>query len=456
MHLYTVKIIKIKIKKINLKKALRTSWSFYSKYIINDIKQITSQQIGYMNTSFLLLMGFGLYFFGGLGDKISAKKYLMFGIILSALFVFMIPIFYFLGIYSPIYFIILQGLNGLFESTAQPGSMRLLGTWFSSQHRGILLGIWSGSRSFGDVQGLYLSHIIINKFSLQWNYGLIIQSFICFLISYLIYKQIINYPEEIGLKIQQETTIQQESLQLTHQKTHISISQAFYTIPGLFWHTLTMMFLKALNYGILFWYPKFLQDIGLKQQSSYIAIFCSVGVLLGGIISGWIGDKIDKKRGILIPPSLFLLVICLYFFSVLNQQNDSILHFYFYSFFIGFFLGGPYNVHHGPLVVDLGQHESLKNNKEAIGRVTGIIEGAACISSAIVQIVIPYYGENNIFKLFIIISLGSIGCIWPVAVSDYKYFKNKYNNYSLNRKKIENLKNDVKIQNLQHQLIQKY
>ena len=37
----------------------------------------------------------------------------------------------------------------------------------------------------------------------------------------------------------------------------ISVLEAF-KIPGVIWYTLDFMCLKSLNYGILFWFPKFL------------------------------------------------------------------------------------------------------------------------------------------------------------------------------------------------------
>jgi len=44
------------------------------------------------------------------------------------------------------------------------------------------------------------------------------------------------------------------------------------------------------------------------------------------------------------PPSLLLLVISLAYFDKLKSTVDSLAMFYFVSFLIGVFLGGPYNV----------------------------------------------------------------------------------------------------------------
>lgn len=55
----------------------------------------------------------------------------------------------------------MQALNGLFESAALPGYMRLMGNWYSSENRGLIMGIWSGCRSFGDTAGLFIGDLVI-------------------------------------------------------------------------------------------------------------------------------------------------------------------------------------------------------------------------------------------------------------------------------------------------------
>lgn len=70
----------------------------------------------------------------------------------------------------------------------------------------------------------------------------------------------------------------------------------------------------------------------------------SFGMLLGGIFSGYLGDKLHNKRGILMPPSLILLIISLGWFNNLDSTNSNLATFYLVSFLIGIFLGGPFNV----------------------------------------------------------------------------------------------------------------
>lgn len=89
----------------------------------------------------------------------------------------------------------------------------------------------------------------------------------------------------------------------------------------------------------------------------------SGGVLIGGICSGYFGDKLHKKRAIIMPPSLFFLILSLAWFDSLKSEKDPIFLFYLASLFIGFFLGGPYNVQHGPLIIDLGKHSVLQGKK---------------------------------------------------------------------------------------------
>lgn len=74
-------------------------------------------------------------------------------------------------------------------------------------------------------------------------------------------------------------------------------------------------------------------------------------MFIGGVISGHLGDKL-KKRAILMPPSLFLLIFFLFMMDALGKSPGW---YYFVSLGMGISLGGPYNVMAGPIVIDLGK-----------------------------------------------------------------------------------------------------
>ncbi|KAL4493656.1 hypothetical protein ABPG72_004149 [Tetrahymena utriculariae] len=454
---------------------MRTGWSFTQKYIQDDLPEITDKDIGYMDTAFLLFLGIGLYFCGNKSDHFNPKNFLLTGMIISASCLAGIGILRVFFITEVYIYVILQAFNGLFESACLPGYMRMLGNWYSSENRGILLGIWSGCRSFGDTFGLLIGDLAILRLHFSWYWSLVVFGSICLFMAYIIYEFTSESPSSTGLATieedeledssvinpsfikrplqyvsntenqeQQQTNMDADDLERLREKLQlkygsfgiinptrvkeeykgITVYEAF-QIPGVIWYTVDFMCLKGLNYGILFWFPKFLQQNHLESNSSGISIMWSFGVLVGGIVSGYVGDRLHKRRGILMPPSLILLAFSLFYFHTLNSKEDSLINFYLTSLLIGIFLGGPYNVQHGPLIIDLGKHSVLKGNQQAIGTVTGIIEGAGSLASSIIQLLIPIFGQENIFLLFIVITLIAIVFIMPVAIEDYKYLKTK-------------------------------
>ena len=127
-------------------------------------------------------------------------------------------------------------------------------------------------------------------------------------------------------------------------------------IPGVPFYAFTFAFLKAINYALLFWLPRYLDDLDLNEYVSGIAICFAISVFIGGAIFGWLSDKL-KKRAILMPPALILLIS---FLLILNNLSNEPFWYFFVALGTGFSLGGPYNILTGPVLVDLGKHPKLK------------------------------------------------------------------------------------------------
>lgn len=69
----------------------------------------------------------------------------------------------------------------------------------------------------------------------------------------------------------------------------------------------------------------------------------------------------------------------------------------------GFFIGGAANMISAAITADLGT--SIKNNKDALATVTGIVDGTGSVGAAIGQILVPVIQQKlnwfYVFYLFI-------------------------------------------------------
>uniref|UniRef100_M4C638 Major facilitator superfamily (MFS) profile domain-containing protein n=1 Tax=Hyaloperonospora arabidopsidis (strain Emoy2) TaxID=559515 RepID=M4C638_HYAAE len=59
----------------------------------------------------------------------------------------------------------------------------------------------------------------------------------------------------------------------------------------------------------------------------------------------------------------------------------------------GFMLGGPANLISTAISADLGTHESIRGNAEALSTVTGIIDGTGSVGAALVQYLVGYLAD---------------------------------------------------------------
>ena len=174
------------------------------------------------------------------GDYYNPKKFLLFGMFLASLSVMGIGISRVFFITDVYIYILLQACNGLFESAALPGFIKMLGNWFSSDNRGklqicclnlkfitwrifvfliffstnlgLLMGIWSGCRSFGDMIGLLIGDLTILRFDFSWYWSLAVFGGICMFCAYIIYEFVNEKPSEGALATIEEDECEECSI----------------------------------------------------------------------------------------------------------------------------------------------------------------------------------------------------------------------------------------------------
>ena len=118
----------------------------------------------------------------------------------------------------------------------------------------------------------------------------------------------------------------------------------------------------------------------------FIAISNDIGTMFGSIILGKITDLTHKKRspvaffGLILGSVLFLLVVFLH--------DSPIYVLYTIIFFVGFFVGGIFNIVAATAAADLAKGDSLKGNDKALGTVSGILDGSGSLGAAFGSLII--------------------------------------------------------------------
>ena len=396
--------------------------------------------LGELDFLFLLAYSIGLYFSGYIGDRVNLRYMLSIGMCGSALLTFA---FGYLSVVFKIhnknYFRATYFLNGLFQSTGWPVTITIIGNWFSKSSGGLVFGLWSSNASLGNIAGSLIVACVIDY---GYEYGILLNSFLLFCGSGIIFFCLIPHPNDIGLQSpdgvnesiaaeqtdvvilpseeEPETYILEPVLKSNKPKA-IGFIQAC-LLPGVLLYALSYACLKMVNYSFFFWLPTYLSQ-GLHwddKLSDRLSNFYDIGGILGGIVAGVITDLMGIRSPI-VCLMLFLSMISIYLYSSLGGTYIANV---ILMIITGFLVGGPANIIPTAITADLGKQEKVRGSTEALATVTGIIDGTgsagAAIGQYLVGIISKYGGWKWVFYFLVICTGFSVLLIIPILIKEMK------------------------------------
>ncbi|MBP9752525.1 MAG: MFS transporter, partial [Proteobacteria bacterium] len=118
-----------------------------------------------------ILYGLGKSIAGMIGDRLSARYLMTFGLFMSGL-----STFYFAQCSDLKMFTIVYTINMCFQSLGWPSCARLLTHWFSAKELATKWALWNSSQQIGGAAIMFLSGIILVRY--DWRYVLYISAFL--------------------------------------------------------------------------------------------------------------------------------------------------------------------------------------------------------------------------------------------------------------------------------------
>ena len=114
-----------------------------------------------------------------------------------------------------------------------------------------------------------------------------------------------------------------------------------------------------------------------------------VGSLCGAFLLGYASDLTFSKRS---PVAILAVGVTSFimFHTLFEHPKISFFVLEVYLFTFGFFMGGLHHLLCVTCSADIGQNQALKNNKQATGTVTGIIDGLGSLGTALGQLLLGY------------------------------------------------------------------
>ncbi|KAK6145637.1 hypothetical protein DH2020_022457 [Rehmannia glutinosa] len=369
-----------------------------------------TELLGDLDVTFLFVYAIGMYFSGHIGDRMDLRIFLTIGMVGTGLFTALFGIGYWANIHNFYYYLIVQMLAGLFQSTGWPSVVAVVGNWFGKKKRGLIMGVWNSHTSLGNIIGSLAASILL-KYGWGWSMfapGLGI-SFVGVVLFFLLPVS----PKSVGAVINDDEEIKEPLLKMKGDEKDegaVGFIEAW-SIPGVAPFALCLFFAKLVAYTFLYWLPFYISHTAIEgryltdEESGNLSTMFDVGGVFGGILAGHISDRSDARATtaasfmLFAIPSLFLYRIYGHISTTINITLMLIT---------GMFVNGPYALITTAVSADLGTHSSLKGNSRALATVTAIIDGTGSIGAAVGPLLTGYISTKSWNAVFMMLMVSAL------------------------------------------------
>lgn len=385
--------------------------------------------LGSLDLAYLFSYAVGMFISGQVAERVHLRYFLSAGMISSGIMTILFGMGYFWNIHNIAFFIGIQVIGGLVQSSGWPSVVTCVGNWYGKGKRGLIMGIWNSHTSVGNILGSLIAGIFVNT---AWGWSFIVPGIIIGTLGILVFFFMVPSPEEVKCELPDQlpatkyTDRATESSDLnteSYKEYGATNSQSSQTslisldkskekpislwrallIPGVIEFSLCLFFAKLVSYTFLFWLPKYIHEKANydPEKAADISTLFDVGGIFGGISAGLLSDFTGMRATTCVLMLAFSAPV-LYIYNLYGSL--SLAHSIGLSMVCGFFVNGPYALITTAVSADLGTHEVLKGNAKALSTVTAIIDGTGSIGAAVGPLlagVIESSGWNNVFYMLI-------------------------------------------------------
>ncbi|KAJ7949506.1 putative Glycerol-3-phosphate transporter [Quillaja saponaria] len=365
--------------------------------------------LGELDVAFLSVYAIGMYFSGHFGDRTNLRIFLTVGMVGTGLFTSLFGAGYWGNIHNFYYYLIVQMVAGLFQSTGWPSVVAVVGNWFGKKKRGLIMGIWNAHTSVGNITGSLIASALL---SYGWGWSFAVPGLMIAFIGLTVLLFLPVSPESVGTEEEDEWSSPKKNgdqvfepflrPETVVQEKPVGFIEAW-KIPGVAPFALCLFFAKLVAYTFLYWLPFYVSHTAIDGKyissttAGNLSTLFDVGGVLGGILAGHISDRLDA-RAITAASFMYCAIPALYLYR--SYGHISFLINALLMFITGMFVNGPYALITTAVSADLGTHSSLKGNSRALATVTAIIDGTGSVGAAIGPLLTGYISANSWSAVF--------------------------------------------------------
>ncbi|KAL0304123.1 UNVERIFIED_CONTAM: putative glycerol-3-phosphate transporter 1 [Sesamum radiatum] len=365
--------------------------------------------LGQLDVAFLFVYAVGMFFSGHAGDRMDLRIFLTIGMVGTGLFTALFGIGYWANVHLFYYYLIVQMLAGLFQSTGWPSVVAVVGNWFGKKKRGLIMGIWNAHTSLGNITGSVVASILLKY---GWGWSMVVPGLGITFVGMVLFFFLPVSPESVGASMDDDELLspRKEGEEVTEpllrtksdDKDAVGFLEAW-RIPGVAPFALCLFFSKLVAYTFLYWLPFYISHTAIEgrylsnEESGNLSTLFDVGGVVGGILAGHISDRLGA-RAITAASFMYCAIPALFFYRSYGHVSMTLN--IILMLITGMFVNGPYALITTAVSADLGTHSSLKGNSKALATVTAIIDGTGSIGAAVGPLLTGYISTKSWSAVF--------------------------------------------------------
>lgn len=364
-------------------------------------------EIGVIMTASLFIFGVGKFVNGFFSHLLRPKVFLSLGLIGSSLMNIAFSKVSVLWQFS-----LLWSFNAFFQSIAWPQCVRLMSEWYSPTQLGTRWGLVSMANQAGSFLVFAFFTFLIEAYG--WRASFLIPGICGIIAGAVILALPLEVPKELGLCSMEERhglpPVLHQDVSDGLRKVSWEILSEILKNKFLWYISLATFFIYIVKTGFCSWAPTYLKEakgLGIKSVGFNMVVFEIAGAF-GGLIAGWISDKVFKGRrghvGVIYLGGMILLLIGIWLTPLKLPGLDFAL-----LSGLGFVLFGP-QVMAGAASVDF----STKRAAVAANGFVGFFSyfGSSMVSGVLLGYVTQHYGWSATFMILILSSAMAAFFFW--------------------------------------------
>ena len=297
-----------------------------------DAGVLTVTELGIMGSVMFYVYAVGKFTNGFLSDRVNIKRFMSTGLLVSAFVNLIIGLNHYF-----VFFVILWGINGWFQSMGSPPSVVSITQWYSRKEYGSYYGVWAASHNIGEGLTFVATSFIVSTFG--WQMGFIGPGMLCIVVAIILFFTLQDRPQTYGLPHVTEYRQDYSAGKISKKSTgklqlEVLTSKVVWKIGA------AAAFLYTTRYAIHSWGPFYFQEgkgYSIEEAGWLMGLMTMFG-LAGAISSGFVSDRLfGSKRNVptLIYGSLLIVGLVIIFLTPGNKMWMDMIGLGLFEFALG-------------------------------------------------------------------------------------------------------------------------